>query len=113
MMLDRSRQRRVANAWALVALFAALSAVALGLSCSGPLSDTCDELGTCAPVDAGPKDAGDDRARAADAMADGAADVAIDRFVCDRTKDPKDAPCVLDEAYGVFVASPEGIDGGM
>src|SRR5260221_7004756 len=46
-------------------------------------------------------------------MADGAADVAIDRFVCDRTKDPKDAPCVLDEAYGVFVASPEGIDGGM
>jgi hypothetical protein len=113
MMLDRSRQRRVANAWALAALFAALAAVALGLSCAGPLPDTCDELRTCALVDAGLVDAGDDRARGVDAVADGAADVAMDTFVCDPTKDPKDEPCVLDDAHGVFVASPQGVDGGM
>ncbi len=27
---------------------------------------------------------------------------------CDPTKDPKDEPCVLDDAYGVFVASAGG-----
>jgi hypothetical protein len=101
------RRRVRAHAWALGVLLGSLG-VALGLSCAGPLPDTCDELGTCGPGDAGPFDAGD--GRGANAMTDGAADVAMDG--CDPTKDPKDEPCVLDNAYGVFVASPVGVDGG-
>jgi hypothetical protein len=80
--------------------------VAGGLSCAGPLSDGCDELGTCVLGDAGD-------GRAADVRTEGAADVATDG--CDPTGDPKDEPCVLDDAYGVFVAAPlegDGPDGG-
>ena len=109
MAFDRARQRLRALAWALGVLLGLLGAAALGLSCAGPLPDTCDELGTCGSVDAGQVDAG--HGRGANAVTDGAADVAIDG--CDPTKDPKDEPCVLDEAYGVFVASPVSLDGGM
>jgi hypothetical protein len=75
----------------------------MGLSCAGPLSDGCNELGTCAVVDAGD-------GRAGDVRTEGAADVATDG--CDPTMDPKDAPCGLDDAYGVFVASSAGVDEG-
>ena len=41
------------------------------------------------------------------ALGDGAfVDGAIDARMCDPTRDPSDEPCVLDNAYGVFVASP-------
>jgi hypothetical protein len=108
-MVDGSRRRLRRRAWALGALVAALATVALGLSCAPQLSDACDELRTCSPVDAGPVDAGD--GRGASAMMDGVADVAMDGG-CDPTKDPKDEPCLLDNAYGVFVASPMGLDEG-
>ena len=80
----------------------AFGVAALGLSCRAQLSDACEELGTCAP------------AARADASADGAADagmvdVSAERR-CDPTGDPKDEPCVLDDAYGVFVASSAGVD---
>ncbi len=80
----------------------AFGIAALGLSCREQLSDACEDLGTCAP------------AARADASADGpadaaAADVSAEGF-CDPTADPKDEPCVLDDAYGVFVAAP--LDGG-
>ena len=107
MMLDRSRRRLRPYAWAFGALVAAVPTAALGLSCAGPLSDACDELGTCSPAVGA--DAGADGAAES---ATGAADAATDRFVCDPTKDPRDEPCVLDNAYGVFVAPPPGVDGG-
>ena len=115
MMLDRSRQGLLPYAWALAALVVSLSTVALVVSCTGPLPDTCDPLGTCGPVDAGPTDAGPVDAgndREADVVTDDAADVASESVVCDPTKAPKYAPCALDNAYGVFVASPVGGDGG-
>jgi hypothetical protein len=68
---------------------------AMGLSCRGPLSDACDELGTCAPS----------------GRADASLEASSDTSSCDPTKDPKDDPCVLDSAYGVFVAS-AGSDAG-
>jgi hypothetical protein len=39
-------------------------------------------------------------------------DATADVAVCDPTVDPKIDPCVLDDAYGVFVASPVADDGG-
>jgi hypothetical protein len=35
-----------------------------------------------------------------------------DAFTCDPTYEPKDAPCVIADSYGVFVASPNPSDGG-
>ena len=67
----------------------AFGVAVMGFSCRGPLSDACDELGTCAPSARG------------DASVEASSDVSS----CDPTKDPKDEPCVLDSAYGVFVAS--------
>jgi hypothetical protein len=93
--LGGARQRLRALAWALGVLLGSLGAAALGLSCAGPLSDACDELGTCqAPSGAD--------ARAGDVGAEHA---------CDPTKDPADEPCVLDNALGVFVAATAGIEG--
>jgi hypothetical protein len=103
MMLHGS-QRRNAHV-AVAALAAALTALAAVLSCTGPQL-TCDDLGTCAPLDASTMDAIDERAFRSDARTD----VAIDSIACDPTKDPKDDPCVLNNAAGVFVASPG--DGG-
>ncbi len=36
-----------------------------------------------------------------------------DLFVCDPSGEPKDEPCVIADAYGVFVAGPLGGDGGV
>jgi hypothetical protein len=85
-----------------------VGSVAGGLSCAGPLADTCEEFGTCTS------------AARADASADGAADAGTADVsaegLCDPTGDPKDEPCVLDDAYGVFVAAAldghAGPDGG-
>jgi Protein of unknown function (DUF1565) len=92
----RVRKRRAPRAFGLwrfrdAPLPGVLAVAALGASCSGPLSDACGELGTCAPSPS----------------ADGGADAS-----CDLTKDPKDEPCVLDSAYGVFVAPAAGSDAG-
>jgi len=73
----------------------AFGIAALGLSCRGRLSDACDGLGTCAPS----------------ARADASVEASSDASSCDPTMDPKDEPCVLDSAYGVFVAS-AGSDAG-
>jgi hypothetical protein len=54
-------------------------------------------------------DAGDASIEAGgDAAIDGTADVLPDAFVCNASKDPKDEPCVIDESYGVFVATVGG-----
>jgi hypothetical protein len=72
----------------LTPVLGSLAAVAWGLSCA-PLPDTCEELGTC-----------------------GAPDATAERR-CDPTMEPQDNPCVLDNTYGVFVASaPELLGGG-
>ena len=70
----------------------AFGVAALGVSCGRPLSDACHELGTCAPTTG----------------LDGSADAPS----CDPTKDPIDEPCVLDNAYGVFVSAAAGSDAG-
>jgi len=137
-------------------------AVASGLSCSGPLPDTCVELGTCVPppvalagLDAGTDGSADVGASAdveasadagasadvgatadveASADAEASADVGATADVeasadaeasadvgdsadvvkaCDPTRDPKDDPCVLDDAYGVFVAPSVSVDAGQ
>ena len=90
--------------WAPVAtgLFAGSSAAAFALSCGGPLSDACDELGTCART-------------SADASVDGSVEASADTSAeraCDPTKEPKADACVIDSAYGVFVVPAGGIDGG-
>ncbi len=99
--LDRARKRRAPRPFdcgrlrctgALGRVLGAFGVSALGLSCRGPLSDACDELGTCAP------------SGRVDASVEGSSDTSS----CDPTKDPKDEPCVLDSAYGVFVASAGG-----
>ena len=98
-----SSRRRLRWAAVLAAVAGWVGSVAGGSSCAGPLADGCDALGTCAVADAGD-------GRAADVRTEGAVDVATDG--CDPTMDPKDAPCVLDDAYGVFVASSAGVDEG-
>lgn len=103
MRLPRSRHRNARAA--LAALAAGLTAIASALSCTAPRL-TCDDLGTCAPPDAAVTDAIDERAF----PSDGSTDEAVDSIACDPTKDPKDDPCVLNNAAGVFVASPG--DGG-
>ena len=47
----------------------------------------------------------------ADSAPDAAAEDAAPSVACDPMADPKDAPCALDESYGVFVAS-SGTDDG-
>jgi len=93
---------------------AVLCAVGLAVACGDRLSDSCSELRTCAMQDAGAVADGDaaQLQDEADAPSDAGKDVAIDRFVCDLSKDPKDEPCVLDDALGVFVASPPAADAG-
>ncbi len=52
-------------------------------------------------------DASTESGAAGAARADGSsADAIADALVCDPTKEPKDAPCLVDDAYGVFVAPP-------
>jgi hypothetical protein len=89
----------------LATLAGALSAFAVGLSCSGPLSDSCAVLGTCGPAEG--LDASAETS--ADATPEASAEAAKP---CDPTGDPKDESCVLDSAYGVFVAAPLDPDAG-
>ncbi|MGO9834122.1 MAG: DUF1565 domain-containing protein, partial [Polyangiaceae bacterium] len=105
--LRGSSRRRLRWAAVLAAVAGWVDSVAGGLSCAGPVADTCEELGTCTT------------AARADASADGAADAGTADVsaegLCDPTADPKDEQCVLDDAYGVFVAVPldgDGPDGG-
>ena len=85
---DRRAPHRACGGLArLTTVLGSVASVAWGWSC-GPLPDTCVELGTCVAPDA-----------AAAAR-------------CNPTADPKDDPCVLDDAYGVFVASAADLDGG-
>jgi hypothetical protein len=83
--------------------------------------DATREAGLDSGPDATTADGGPDadaaRADAGDAQADGADGFdgsdgfgGFDGYVCDPSKEPKDDPCVLDNAYGVFVST-AGHDG--
>jgi len=37
-------------------------------------------------------------------------DTGGERPACDPNKDPKDDPCVIDDAQGIFVSGPTGLD---
>lgn len=90
---------RWGDAWAQATLVAALATLAPGLSCGGRSRTRATNS---------------ERARRRSGPTPGriATDAATDRVVCDPTMDPKDAPCALDDAYGVFVASSAGVDEG-
>jgi hypothetical protein len=115
---------------------AALGRVALGMaslaiaafSCGCTGGGSCKDLETCPAADASlvsdataNTEAGsldtlpDIRSEGADAAREAAPEetsTAPDHLVCDPASDPKDQPCVLDDAYGVFVASPAPVEGG-
>jgi hypothetical protein len=81
------------------AALAAISSTGLAISCSR-LPDTCGELDLCSSKDAGP-------------LVPGAGDAgAREEVACDLTQGPREQPCVLDNAYGVFVAAPLESDAG-
>jgi hypothetical protein len=86
---------------------AAAGLAVLVYGCKG--GDTCADRETCpAASDAGFEANAEASALAGDADAEGGAMDATseEAAVCDRGLTPKDDPCVLSDAYGVFVASP-------
>jgi hypothetical protein len=44
---------------------------------------------------------------------DASPEVEADTFTCDPNQAPKDADCIISDAYGVFVASPSSVEGGI
>jgi hypothetical protein len=103
---------RARTRWAVLAI-SALGTSALVDACSVSPSGDCSENGTCP------------RPLVADGGVDGGMDTGIEASVtpdtgittpdapvrdasdgpgCDATRDPKDEPCLVDEAYGIFVA---------
>jgi hypothetical protein len=75
------------------------------LFAQGPPSSGDDDSGdvaTDAPLDA-----------SAETSLDGSADAEADTFTCDATLSPREAPCVINDAFAVFVAPPSSVDGGM
>jgi hypothetical protein len=63
------------------------------------------------PSSSASDDASDASDNSSDASGD-SSDVALDTFVCDPTLTPKDDPCIINDAYAVFVAAPVSADGG-
>ena len=79
----------------------------LGIGDGGAAADqTVRDSALDAPLDSAPTDAG------GDASADAPLDVA-EAGVCDPFAVPHDEPCVLSDAYGVFVASSATVDAGL
>src|SRR5580700_4155432 len=97
--------------------------------CGGPSSSTAGSTGSESPAasddtsdDGGlifarsSSSVGSDDAAASDASEaslDASAEVEADTFTCDPNQAPKDADCIINDAYGVFVASPSSVDGGI
>ncbi len=92
-------------------------------ACASPLSGGCAEDGVCVP-DATGDDAetgastdavSDDTSTGPDAGADAvsSSDAPEEAPACDPSLEPKDDPCVLVEAYGVFVDSRAAVAGGV
>jgi hypothetical protein len=52
-------------------------------------------------------------ALSSEASSDAAREAEADTFICDPTQTPKDAACIINDAYGVFVAPPASVDGGL
>ncbi len=83
----------------------AITLVFVGVSFSYGLlgcdtSITCSDTATCPPEGPG------------DAASDTGLESGADGSTCDPTKTPSEAPCLIDEQFGVFV-SPRGNDSGM
>lgn len=104
-----------------VGMAAVASAAALVYGCAETSFGTCAGDGTCpvpgvdatAPSSEGGDDAGGSQGTTSDAGSDGnpgggdgaAAADASDGAACDLAADPSTAPCVVDDAYGVFVSA--------
>jgi hypothetical protein len=96
--------------------WAAFAVIALGASapinaCSVSPSGSCRDNGTCPPASAaeGGGEAGVESGMSMDAgqtLVDARSEGGSDGPACDTTRDPKDEPCLVEESYGVFVATP-------
>src|SRR5579872_1026609 len=108
---------------------AALVVVAFGYGCGEMSAGTCADNGTCAgdampgmdatadvelPPDAtGMGNEGSSVRPDAGDAGDGRGDAGEGGNVgCDPSQDPKDAPCLVDSVYGVFVSGSTGQDTG-
>jgi hypothetical protein len=86
--------------WSLAAM-PALGLMGLAYGCTG--GDTCEDRETCVVATDGGAE-GTVAPPPSDAMAEGSGDSRLDEpAMCDPTAAPKDNPCVLDDAYGIFV----------
>src|SRR5580692_9182203 len=101
-------------AW--IGLSAGLTAmiVVAAYGCGPSSSGSCEDLATCAPVDAGGDqttssvESGAEAEASLDAGVDAAdAGDGFDGYVCDPTKTPAQDPCVINDTDGFFV-SPKG-----
>ena len=113
-----------ARAWTSILSMMAVGANAVG--CGSDARTDCASYSDCTAdgagmdgetvLDGGPEVAAPDAemgtvdaSHPSDAARGGDADAAVDAFVCDPTQSPSAEPCVVDEAYGIFVA-PAGSD---
>jgi hypothetical protein len=79
-----------------------------------PSDDTSGDGGLIfarSPSSVGSDDAG--ALEASEASLDASPEVEAETSTCDPNQAPKDADCIIDDAYGVFVASPSSVDGGI
>src|SRR5579864_9338209 len=102
-----TKARRAAS----VIVAAAITLV--GFGCGETTSGDCSDKGTCAPDAAGPDVDNPGADAATEGGLDGSRDASLDITTadgapCDVTKTPKDDPCVLNDAVGVFVSHPGG-----
>lgn len=93
-----------------------LSANASGASASAAAGSESDDGGLIlvtapSPGSSGASDEASDASL--DALLDASPAAEADTFVCDPTQEPRDAACILNDAYGVFVASPASLEGGL
>src|SRR5215831_18140709 len=108
------------NAWWMLGLLGVAGCYATVPDYCAPGTPERNWAGACGPVDAGsegpwldaPAEAngideaslGEGGADVADAPAEDADRAVVDVATCDGTRSPHDAACVIDEAFGVFVA---------
>ncbi len=93
-------------------LFHALAAFGSGwllLGCPQFPGDLCEEI-TCNFTDGG-EDGSRPPTDGAIEADGGNVDSGPDAPTCDSARSPKDAPCVVDDAFGIFVSDATGVDG--
>ncbi len=83
------------------------------LYAQGPPSSGDDDSGDVATGASSEASAEASVDASAETSLDGSADAEADTFTCDATLSPREAPCVINDAFAVFVAPPSSVDGGI